>query len=128
MTKQRGIYTPVILSLVLALVTVAPASAEVNFILNPVDPPGVGFNDPTPATPIGGNPGTTLGEQKKMDEDSLKQFRDRFSIPIRPNLRYRTAKLTPIPATTIELLLARWLSFKGMIGQRIRTDRQSRSG
>lgn len=25
---------------------------------------GVGFNDPTPATPVGGNPGTTLGEQR----------------------------------------------------------------
>ncbi|MCS7079570.1 MAG: hypothetical protein NZ585_05905 [Chloracidobacterium sp.] len=26
--------------------------------------PGVGFNDPTPATPVGGNPGTTLGQQR----------------------------------------------------------------
>lgn len=26
--------------------------------------PGVGFNDPSPRTPIGGNPGTTLGEQR----------------------------------------------------------------
>lgn len=25
---------------------------------------GVGFNDPTPAAPIGGNPGTTLGQQR----------------------------------------------------------------
>jgi hypothetical protein len=28
------------------------------------DPVGVGFNDPTPATPVGGNTGTTLGEQR----------------------------------------------------------------
>lgn len=28
------------------------------------DQPGRGFNDPTPAQPIGGNPGTTLGEQR----------------------------------------------------------------
>ena len=27
------------------------------------DPPGVGFNDPTPAAPVGGNPGTTVGQQ-----------------------------------------------------------------
>lgn len=27
------------------------------------DPAGVGFNDPTPATPVGGNPGTTRGQQ-----------------------------------------------------------------
>lgn len=26
--------------------------------------PNVGFNDPTPAAPVGGNPGTTLGEQR----------------------------------------------------------------
>ncbi len=26
--------------------------------------PGVGFNDPTPATPVGGNTGTTVGEQR----------------------------------------------------------------
>ena len=28
------------------------------------DAPGIGFNDPTPATPVGGNPGTTRGEQR----------------------------------------------------------------
>lgn len=27
------------------------------------DPPGEGFNDPTPAVPVGGNPGTTVGQQ-----------------------------------------------------------------
>lgn len=29
-----------------------------------VDPAGVGFNDPTPAAPIGGNVGTTVGQQR----------------------------------------------------------------
>lgn len=28
--------------------------------------PGAGFNDPTPAAPIGGNPGTSLGEQRLL--------------------------------------------------------------
>ena len=28
------------------------------------DAAGVGFNDPTPVAPIGGNPGTTLGQQR----------------------------------------------------------------
>jgi len=28
--------------------------------------PGVGFNDPTPAAPVGDNPGTTLGEQRLL--------------------------------------------------------------
>lgn len=36
-----------------------------NFTINVVDPnPGIGFSDPTPATPIDGNPGTTVGEQR----------------------------------------------------------------
>jgi hypothetical protein len=29
-----------------------------------MDGPGEGFNDPTPAAPVGGNPGTTLGAQR----------------------------------------------------------------
>lgn len=35
-----------------------------NIILNNVDAPGVGFNDPTAATPVGGNTGTTVGGQR----------------------------------------------------------------
>jgi hypothetical protein len=37
-------------------------AATIN-IINMNDP-GEGFNDPTPATPVGGNPGTTLGQQR----------------------------------------------------------------
>ncbi len=33
-------------------------------IIRNVNEPGVGFNDPTPAAPVGGNPGTTLGQQR----------------------------------------------------------------
>lgn len=40
-----------------------PASAATLVLIN-VDPPGVGFNDATPAAPVGGNPGTTVGEQR----------------------------------------------------------------
>jgi hypothetical protein len=40
-----------------------PAFAANIFIVN-FDGPGEGFNDPTPAAPVGGNPGTTLGEQR----------------------------------------------------------------
>jgi hypothetical protein len=29
-----------------------------------IDGPNEGFNDPTPATPVGGNPGTTVGQQR----------------------------------------------------------------
>jgi hypothetical protein len=41
-----------------------PAARAANFILVNLDGAGEGFNDPTPATPVGGNPGTTVGEQR----------------------------------------------------------------
>jgi hypothetical protein len=42
----------------------APAMAQsARIIVINGDPAGVGFNDPTPAAPIGGNPGTTVGQQ-----------------------------------------------------------------
>src|SRR4026207_2341182 len=34
------------------------------FIIVNINAPGVGFNDPTPVAPVGGNIGTTLGEQR----------------------------------------------------------------
>jgi len=33
-------------------------------VIRNANEPGVGFNDPTPVTPVGGNPGTTLGQQR----------------------------------------------------------------
>lgn len=49
---------------VTSLAMSAGALADANIILNNVDPPGSGLNDPTPAAPIGGNQGTTVGEQR----------------------------------------------------------------
>jgi PA domain len=42
---------------------VGTASAA-NMVLNNVDAPGIGFNDPTPAAPVGGNAGTSIGAQR----------------------------------------------------------------
>jgi hypothetical protein len=47
---------------VLGLVSQAQAAATI--VINNINAAGVGFNDPTPATPVGGNPGTTLGQQR----------------------------------------------------------------
>jgi len=43
--------------------TGSAARAAVITIVN-LDGPGEGFNDPTPAAPVGGNPGTTIGAQR----------------------------------------------------------------
>lgn len=51
------------LAFVLAL-SAAPLFAAAPVVLVVVDGPGVGFNDPTPAAPIGGNSGTTIGQQR----------------------------------------------------------------
>ena len=49
---------------VAALGAALPASAALTIIINNVNAAGVGFNDTTPATPVGGNAGTTLGQQR----------------------------------------------------------------
>jgi len=48
---------------VLLAAVAIPAGAVTITIVN-VDGPGEGFNDPTVVAPVGGNPGTTLGQQR----------------------------------------------------------------
>ena len=40
------------------------AHAAATLVINNINSPGVGFNETTPAAPVGGNPGTTLGQQR----------------------------------------------------------------
>jgi PA domain len=53
------------LCVAIALAGATAAQAATFTIIN-ADPLGVGFNDATPATPVGGNAGTTLGEQRQI--------------------------------------------------------------
>jgi hypothetical protein len=46
----------------LAVASLAQAAANITIVNG--NAAGVGFNDPTPAAPVGGNPGTTLGQQR----------------------------------------------------------------
>jgi hypothetical protein len=50
-------------SLVAALAA-GQAQAAATIVINNLNAAGVGFNDPTPVAPVGGNPGTTLGAQR----------------------------------------------------------------
>lgn len=50
--------------LLVALTMASSSFAAAKITIKNTDPAGVGFNDKTPATPIGGNPGTTVGEQR----------------------------------------------------------------
>src|SRR5262245_57487414 len=49
---------------VVGLAMPAPASASAHITIINADGPNEGFNDPTPAAPVGGNPGTTKGQQR----------------------------------------------------------------
>src|SRR5436190_3239784 len=50
----------------LALLSPVHAFAGAHIVIVNGNAPGVGFNDPTPAAPVGGNPGTTVGEQRLL--------------------------------------------------------------
>lgn len=51
-------------ALALACGTMGTAQAAATIVIKNLNAPGVGFNDATPATPVGGNKGTTIGEQR----------------------------------------------------------------
>ena len=48
----------------MALAGVSAALAQGQIVIINNNAPGVGFNDPTPAAPVGGNNGGTLGQQR----------------------------------------------------------------
>ncbi len=48
----------------IAVLGAASGSFAASIVIINGDDPGVGYNDPRPVTPVGGNPGTTLGEQR----------------------------------------------------------------
>lgn len=58
------------------LLLVAPVASvnATNIVLNVLDGPAEGFNDPTPVAPVTGNPGTTLGEQRLNVFQAATQF------------------------------------------------------
>ena len=62
-TQQTTMRVAICFCLVLLIVPATQVSAADIFLIN-LDPPGTGLNDPTPATPVGGNPGTTIGDQR----------------------------------------------------------------
>jgi hypothetical protein len=52
------------LASILGPMAALPAAAGSTMVIVNVDGPNEGFNDPTPAAPVGGNAGTTLGQQR----------------------------------------------------------------
>ena len=77
--------------LILAFVIIALAASNVlagpaQIVIVNINAPGVGFNDPTPAAPVGGNSGTTLGQQRLIAFEHAAQIwgaRLDSNVPIR---------------------------------------------
>lgn len=61
---QRTFLTRVTYGIAALLLLAAGHATAADIVIVNLDPLGQGLNDPTPATPVGGNPGTTLGEQR----------------------------------------------------------------
>jgi hypothetical protein len=78
MTAHNKKFLALFASTVCALSFSQVASAA-NVVLNNVDPQGTGLNDPTPASPVGGNPGTTVGEQRL---NAFQAAADKWGAPL----------------------------------------------
>jgi hypothetical protein len=79
------------------LCSVSPVFAGANIVIVNVDGANEGFNDPTPTAPVGGNPGTTLGQQRliafQYAADVWGSILD-SAVPI-----YIQAAFNPLPCT-----------------------------
>jgi len=64
MIKHFIRFPSLLLTLIIGVVSSSAAFGSVTITIQNNDLPGVGFNDPTPVAPVGGNPGTTLGDQR----------------------------------------------------------------
>jgi hypothetical protein len=85
------------LAAALALVCAGAVQAATFNIIN-ADPPGVGFNDPTPAAPVGGNTGTTLGEQRQIVFQKVAEI---WGRNLQSDVAIRVlASFSPLPCTS----------------------------
>ncbi|HYH08560.1 MAG TPA: PA domain-containing protein [Thermoanaerobaculia bacterium] len=86
-----------LVSLLSLLATSAFAGTGRVVIVN-TDPAGVGFNDPTPVEPVGGNSGTTLGKQRL---NVFEAAAERWSAILDTNVNVIVqASFSPIPGCT----------------------------
>lgn len=85
-----------------ALLMPLSAFANANIVIVNNDPANVGFNDPTPAAPVGGNPGTTLGQLRLNAFDyaaSLWEAQIDSTVPIRVRANFGPLGCTATSAT-----------------------------
>lgn len=133
MRKKQSFMKLFVMFVALAFIGLSAANtfaAEAQFVIVNINAPGVGFNDPTPAAPVGGNTGTTLGEQRliafqhaaaiwsaRLDSDVPIRIRAQFAAlgpgvlgSAGPVSVVRDFPNAPIPATWYHVALANKLA------------------
>ncbi|HEX8602105.1 MAG TPA: PA domain-containing protein [Pseudoduganella sp.] len=89
-------------ALAFAFGAVGAVHAAAPIVIVNANAPGVGFNDATPATPVGGNTGTTLGEQRLIaftHAANLWGAKLQSSVPIRIQASFEPLTCTANSAT-----------------------------
>jgi hypothetical protein len=85
------------MTLTLALPLTAGAAQAATIQVVNIDDAGVGFNDPTPAAPVGGNRGTTVGQQRQFVFEAVaKSWGSKLTWDVRIKV---LAKFTPLECT-----------------------------
>ncbi len=100
MSKQTPL-TAALAGLTLALCS-AQVQAAAEIRIHSRDAAGVGFNDPTPVEPVGGNPGRTLGEQRWNVYRHVAEIWSRqldSTVPITVNAGWEALSCTATSAT-----------------------------
>ena len=75
------------------------ASAQANIVIFNDDAPGVGFNDTTAVAPVGGNNGTTLGQQRMIAAQAAANIWG-ASLVSGPTITIRGTWTTTLPCTS----------------------------
>ena len=107
-------FKPLLLAAALSLAIGATHASAADLIPINFDGANEGYNDPTPAAPVGGNPGTTIGEQRQM----VAQFAAELwgSVLVSPQPVYIAAQFNPLGANVLGSAGATsaWYNFPGV--------------
>jgi hypothetical protein len=100
MKKANVLLLTLLLMLVAASSNLAFAGAKITIVNN--NAPGVGFNDPSPRAPLGGNPGTTLGQQRlNAFQFAANVWGSTIDSPVEIKIRAAFVPLTCTPTSAV---------------------------
>jgi hypothetical protein len=98
-----GVAVAVALACGALAVAAGSAHAAATIVIVNLNDPGVGFNDPTPAAPVGGNAGTTLGQQRL---NAFQRAADTWGATLTSNVTIRIgASFVPLSCTASSAVL-----------------------